>query len=100
MPSTSADTAQAPSPSLKATSSSVARRRPRPGTRNDIASIRLVLPAPFGPVSTTRLPPTVEARRVVAAEIAQRQAADRGGGHGRSKLKTWMPGTRPGMTKL
>ena len=32
----------------KATSSSVARRRPRPG-REEIASIRLVLPAPFGP---------------------------------------------------
>ena len=35
-PSTSADTAQEPSPSLNATSSSVARRRPRPGARNEI----------------------------------------------------------------
>ena len=57
MPSTSAETAQEPSPSANATSSKVARRKPRPGTRKEIASIRLVLPAPFGPVSTTRLPP-------------------------------------------
>ena len=48
MPSISADTAQAPSPSEKANSSMVARRRPRPGASNEIASIRLVLPAPFG----------------------------------------------------
>ena len=32
-----------------------ARRRPRPGTRNDTASSRLVLPAPLSPVSTTLL---------------------------------------------
>ena len=51
-PSTSAATAQEPSPSWNATSSSVARRKPRPGARNEIASIRLVLPAPFGPYST------------------------------------------------
>ena len=53
-----ADTAQEPSPSENATSSSVARRRPRPGASNEIASIRLVLPAPFGPVSTTSAAPT------------------------------------------
>jgi uncharacterized protein (TIGR03084 family) len=29
---------------------------PRPGDRNETASIRLVLPAPFGPVSTTKRP--------------------------------------------
>ena len=57
MPSTSAEAAQEPSPSENATSSKVARRKPRPGIRNEIASIRLVLPAPFGPVSTTRLLP-------------------------------------------
>ena len=51
-PSISAATAQDPSPSWKATSSSVARRNPRPGARNEMASIRLVLPAPFGPNST------------------------------------------------
>ena len=34
-------------------SSSVARRSPRPGASSEVASIRLVLPAPFGPVSTT-----------------------------------------------
>ena len=33
-----------------------ALRSPRPGARNDIASSRLVLPAPFGPVSTTGRP--------------------------------------------
>jgi hypothetical protein len=54
-PSTSAAIAQEPSPSMKATSVSVARRSPRPGARNEIASTRLVLPAPFGPTSTTRL---------------------------------------------
>ena len=53
MPSISADTAQEPSPSRKASSSKVARRRPRPGAKSEIASIRLVLPAPFAPVSTT-----------------------------------------------
>jgi hypothetical protein len=53
MPSISAAAAHAPSPSLNATSSSVARRSPRPGEKNEIASSRLVLPAPFGPVSTT-----------------------------------------------
>ena len=52
-----------------------------PGTRNEIASIRLVLPAPFGPASTTRSPADLEACRVIAAEIRQRQTADRGGGH-------------------
>ena len=57
-PSTSADTAHDPSPSENATSSRVARRRPRPGARNEIASIRLVLPAPFGPTSTTGPAPT------------------------------------------
>ena len=57
-PSTSADTAHEPSPSENATSSSVARRRPRPGARNEIASIRLVLPAPFGPTSTIGPAPT------------------------------------------
>ena len=48
-PSISADTAQdAVAFARSATSSSVARRRPRPGARNEIASIKLVLPAPFG----------------------------------------------------
>ena len=56
-PSISAATAQEPSPSLNATSSSVARRRPRPGARNEMASIRLVLPAPFGPTSTIDVAP-------------------------------------------
>ena len=53
MPSISADTAQAPSPSENASSSMVARRKPRPGASSEIASIRLVLPAPLAPVSTT-----------------------------------------------
>ena len=48
-----AATAHPPSPSLNATSSIVARRSPRPGEKKEIASRRLVLPAPFGPVSTT-----------------------------------------------
>jgi hypothetical protein len=51
-PSTSAATAHEPLPSWNATSSRVARRSPRPGARNEIASIRLVLPAPLGPTST------------------------------------------------
>ena len=55
-PSTSAETAQEPSPWLSATSSSVARRRPRPGDRNEIASRQLVLPAPFGPTRATTSP--------------------------------------------
>src|SRR5665647_1894905 len=53
MPSISAETAQEPSPSVKASSSMVARRKPRPGASSEIASIRLVLPAPLAPVSTT-----------------------------------------------
>jgi hypothetical protein len=40
--STSAETAHEPLPSENATSSRVARRRPRPGIRNEIASTRLV----------------------------------------------------------
>ena len=57
-PSTSAETAQEPSPSLKASSLMSARRSPRPGENSEIASRRFVLPAPFGPTSTTRSPPT------------------------------------------
>ena len=57
----SAETAQEPSPSENATSSNVARRKPRPGASNEIASIRLVLPAPLAPVSTTRLGVDIEA---------------------------------------
>ena len=53
----------------EATSSRVARRRPRPGVRNEMASIRLVLPAPFGPTSTTGRSPTVRLCGAVAAEI-------------------------------
>ena len=77
-PSISAETAQEPSPSVNATSSSVARRRPRPGARNEIASIRLVLPAPFGPTSTIEPCAGLERRGVIVAEIGQRQAADTG----------------------
>ena len=46
-------TDQGPAPPLRSISPRRARRRPRPGARNEIASSRLVLPAPFGPVSTT-----------------------------------------------
>ena len=66
-------------PRAKATSSSVARRRPRPGASNEIASSRLVLPAPFGPTSTTGRCADVDLRRVIAAEIASAS----GGGCGR-----------------
>ena len=71
MPSISAATAQAPSPSEKASSSMVARRRPRPGANSEIASIRLVLPAPLAPVSTTG-PALIERklRGMIAAEVA------------------------------
>ena len=49
-----------------------ALRRPRPGDRNDIASSRLVLPAPFGPVSTTGAGDrAIEPGRAVIAEIGQ-----------------------------
>ncbi len=34
-------------------SASLARRNPRPGASSETASRRLVLPAPFGPTSTT-----------------------------------------------
>ena len=47
-----------------------------PGARNEIASIRLVLPAPFGPTSTTGPGADLDLRGVVAAEIRQREAAD------------------------
>ena len=55
MPPTSAETAQAallPSAAARPTSEILARRRPRPGVRKETASSKLVLPAPFGPVST------------------------------------------------
>ena len=60
-PSTSAETAHgagegaATSPA-KVMSWSRARRRPRPGDNNEIASSTLVLPAPLGPVRATRPP--------------------------------------------
>ncbi len=107
-PSTSAETAQEPSPSAKATSSSVARRRPRPGARKEIASIRLVLPAPFGPTSTTGRSPTLEAaRRDSCGNWSRLQASDAGGGHvrdisirssprkrGPRIISYWIPGFR------
>ena len=44
---------------------------PRPGASSEIASIRLVLPAPLAPVSTTGpASPSVDLRGVIAAEIA------------------------------
>ena len=45
--------AHAPPLPYRLMSSNAARRSPRPGVSNEIASSRLVLPAPFGPVSTT-----------------------------------------------
>ena len=53
-----------------------ARRRPRPGARNDMASSRLVLPAPLAP----RAPPVRRRHRArcgVAAEIGEVEARDR-----------------------
>ena len=81
-PSTSAETAHEPSPWMSATSSSVARRRPRPGDRNEIASMQLVLPAPFGPDQHDQIAARPQGRRAVIAEMRQRQAANAGGRHG------------------
>ncbi|MNU45230.1 hypothetical protein D3C71_340680 [compost metagenome] len=55
IPSRSTKMAKPPSAPTRVTSVSTARLKPRPGERKDIASIRLVLPAPFSPVSTTCL---------------------------------------------
>ncbi|MCK9991578.1 MAG: signal recognition particle subunit SRP54 [Alphaproteobacteria bacterium] len=41
---------------IRVTSESRAQRRPRPGDKKDSASSKLVLPAPFSPVSTTGRP--------------------------------------------
>ena len=71
IPSISAELAQAPSPSEKANSSIVARRKPRPGARREIASIRLVLPTPFAPVSTIGPGPIkLDLCSMIAAEIS------------------------------
>ena len=43
---------------LRVCSASLAPRRPRPGDSSEIASSTLVLPAPFGPASTTGAPLT------------------------------------------
>jgi hypothetical protein len=49
-----AATAQAPEDSSprRARSENLAPRRPRPGTRSEMASRKLVFPVPFGPVKT------------------------------------------------
>ena len=49
-------TAQVPGPSCRAISDSRERPKPRPGLSRDIASSRLVLPEPFGPVITAIRP--------------------------------------------
>ncbi len=54
--SSSSETAQLPAPPSRAQSASSARRRPRPGVKNDRASSRFVLPAPLCPASTTGAP--------------------------------------------
>ena len=59
MPSTAAKMAKPPDAPTRLTSVSTARRKPRPGERKETASRRLVLPAPFSPVSTTCLPSRV-----------------------------------------
>ena len=58
-------------------SPSRAPRRPRPGARNDIASSRLVLPAPLGPVSTTGRGVEVEPGRAIIAEIGEHEPGRR-----------------------
>ena len=66
--STAAATAQSvrgarPPRPRRSISPSWARRRPRPGARKEIASSRLVLPAPFGPVEHHRLGRDIELQR-------------------------------------
>ena len=47
-----------------------------------MASIRLVLPAPLAPVSTTGPARSKRnLRGVIAAEVGQRQTSNKGGGH-------------------
>ena len=50
---TVAATAQPADVPRRVTSSKAVRRKPRPGVSSEIASSRLVLPAPFAPVSAT-----------------------------------------------
>ena len=80
---TSAATAQPSFVPVRVISAKGARRSPRPGVNSEIASRMLVLPAPFGPVSTTSGAANSRAERGVAAEILQRQRGERhaGGGH-------------------
>ena len=53
-----------------------APRKPRPGASSEIASRRLVLPAPLGPVSTTG-GPGFEPQRGIVAEVGEGQTASR-----------------------
>ena len=62
-------------PGRRSISVSLAPRNPRPGARNDSASNRLVLPAPFGPVSTTGSVPRVSLRLAIIAKIGQVRGA-------------------------
>ena len=66
-----------PSPSENATSSSVARRRPAAGHQERDRLDQVGLAGAVRPGEHDEAPADVEARRVVAAEVGQRQAADR-----------------------
>ena len=71
---------------------------PRPGDRNEIASMQLVLPAPFGPTSTTTSPRVSQARRAIIAEMREREAMDAGGGHVEASIIHSFPERQPTMT--
>ena len=64
-------------PSRRSTSASLAPRRPRPGTRNEIASSRLVLPAPFAAGQHHGPRVDLEAQARVGAEPVQAELPDR-----------------------
>ena len=61
---------------VRAISSLVAPRSPRPGESSETASIRLVLPAPFGPKTATGRGVEREPVRAVRAEVREAEAGD------------------------
>ena len=75
-PSSAAATFQPMLSGVRAISSAAAPRRPRPGESSDTASIRLVLPAPFGPKTATGRPSSSSSRRAVRAEMREAEPGD------------------------
>ena len=70
----------------RAISARSARRRPRPGVNSESASRRLVLPAPFSPISATSRPVDRQIEGGIGAEIAAASTWATGGSrHGRRR---------------